>query len=102
MIESWSGYFVPTNPAGQPRDLGSEEENSKASAHASVPQLKQEFAPYGPTYFGFYIGTKDPYPGFVADNERLDRDLNEAGIPHSFAVYEGAHDSSFWRSPQDE
>jgi hypothetical protein len=48
-----------------------------------VPQLKERFAPYGKTFFGFYIGTQDPYPGFVEDNQRFDMELDEAGIPTS-------------------
>ena len=55
MIESWSGYFVLTDPDGKPKDLGSAEANADASAHAHVAYLKDEFSPYGDTFFGFYI-----------------------------------------------
>jgi enterochelin esterase-like enzyme len=102
VIESWSGYFVLTDPDGNPKDLGSAEANADASAHASVPQLKERFSPYGRTFFGFYIGAQDPYPGFVQDNERLDSELDAADIPHVFELYQGAHSSSFWREHQDE
>jgi len=102
VIESWSGYFVLTTPEGKPKDLGSPEANAHASAHAHVPELKGTFAPYGKTFFGFYIGAQDPYPGFVEDNEQLDQELTEAGIPHVFELYQGAHDASFWREHQDE
>jgi enterochelin esterase-like enzyme len=102
VVESWSGYFVLTTPEGKPQDLGSPEANAAASAHFAVPTLAADFRPYGETFFGFYIGTKDPYPGFVEDNERLDRELTEAGIPHVFELYEGAHDSAFWREHQDQ
>jgi enterochelin esterase-like enzyme len=102
VIESWSGYFVLTTPEGKPQDLGSAEANADASAHAHVSQLKAEFTPYGKTFFGFYIGAQDPYPGFVEDNELLDKELTDAGIPHVFQVYQGAHESSFWREHQDE
>lgn len=60
------------------------------------------FAPYSKTFFGFYIGAQDPYPGFVQDNERLDKELTEAAIPHVFELYQGAHDPTFWREHQDE
>jgi enterochelin esterase-like enzyme len=102
VIESWSGYFVLTTPEGKPQDLGSPQANANASAHASVPQLKQKFGPYDKTLFGFYIGAQDPYPGFVADNELLSKELTDAGIPHVFKLYEGAHNGAFWSEHQDE
>ncbi len=101
VIESWSGYFVLTDPDGKRRDLGSAEANAAASAHASVSKLAREFRPYGRTFFAFYTGTQDPYPGFVQDNELLDEELNKAGIPHTFSLYDGAHNSAFWRQHQD-
>jgi len=102
VIESWSGYFVLTDPDGTPKDLGSAEANADASAHAHVAHLKDEFRPYGKTFFGFYIGAQDPYNGFVDDNKALNRELTEAGIPHVFEIYQGAHDGAFWREHQDE
>jgi len=102
VIESWSGYFVPTNPAGEPLDLGSAEANADASAHANVPLLREKFAPYPNTFFGFYIGKQDPYTGFVDDNVRLDKELTEADIPHVFELYEGAHDQAFWDEHEDD
>ena len=102
VVESWSGYFEITDPTGKPLDLGSVEANADASAHANVPKLKREFARYPKSFFGFYIGTHDPYTNFIADNKRLDRELTAAGIPHVFALYPGAHDGSFWRMHQDQ
>jgi len=102
VIEAWSGYFVLTDPDGTPKDLGSAEANADASAHAHVAHLKDEFRPYGKTFFGFYIGAQDPYNGFVDDNKALNRELTEAGIPHVFEIYQGAHDGAFWREHQDE
>jgi putative tributyrin esterase len=102
VIESWSGYFVITDPDGKPLDLGSVEANADASAHANVTKLKREFARHGTTFFGFYIGADDAYTNFIADNKRLDRELTAAGIPHVFALYPGAHQGSFWRMHQDQ
>ncbi len=102
VIESWSGYFEITDPDGKPLDLGSVEANADASAHANVPKLEREFRRYPETFFGFYIGTYDPYTNFIADNKRLDRQLTAAGIPHIFALYPGAHTGSFWRMHQDQ
>jgi enterochelin esterase-like enzyme len=102
VIESWSGYFVPTDPDGNKLDLGSAKANETASAHARVPKLEQEFARYPRTFFGFYIGSKDPYPGFVEDNVELSRELKAAQIPHVFRIYDGAHDRGFWDDHQDD
>jgi enterochelin esterase-like enzyme len=101
VIESWSGYFVITDPDGKPLDLGSPGANADASAHAAVPDLESKFAPYGKTFFGFYIGAQDPYPGFVQDNQLFDKELDEAGIPHVFELYQGAHNGAFWQQHQD-
>lgn len=67
-----------------------------------VPGLKKEFNPYGKTFFGFYIGAQDPHPGFVADNELLDRELTAAAIRHVFELYQGGHDGAFWRQHQHQ
>ena len=102
VIESWSGYFVLTTPEGKPKDLGSAEANAQASAHANVPYLEEKFGPYPKTFFAFYIGAEDPYPGFVEDNEKLSEELTDAGVPHVFRVYEGEHNQAFWSQHQDE
>jgi putative tributyrin esterase len=102
VIESWSGYFHITTPEGRTLDLGSDAANADASAHASLPQIERRFRSYGRTFFGFYIGDKDPYPGFVADNVRLSRELEAAGVPHTFRIYHGAHNGTFWDQHQDE
>jgi len=102
VIESWSGYFILTTPTGEPAKLESAEDEAYADAHTHVPHLKQDFAPYGKTFFGFYTGTKDPYPGFVADNKRFARELTAAGVPHVFRLYEGAHNQDFWNEHQDD
>jgi enterochelin esterase-like enzyme len=38
----------------------------------------------------------------VEDNEHLDSELDAAGIPHVFELYQGAHNPSFWKEHQDE
>jgi enterochelin esterase-like enzyme len=95
VIQSWSGYFHPTNPAGTgPMDLGSPFANLLANAHAYVPLLPRWFLAWVPTYLGFYIGDQDDR--FLAENEQLDRELRAAHVTHRFAVYSGGHTGALW------
>jgi enterochelin esterase-like enzyme len=95
VMESWSGYFRPTDPTGASTlDVGSDSDNAYASVFRQVPHLRQTFARY-PTYFAFYIGAADPT--FVPDNEQLDRALRAAGVYHVFDVYPGAHTNALWQ-----
>jgi putative tributyrin esterase len=94
-IESWSGYFHPTNPSGTAAlDLGSATKNARASAHNFVRTLRND-AKRRPTFFAFYVGNGDAR--FRAENLQLDRELRAAHVPHVFAVYPGAHQLSVWK-----
>jgi S-formylglutathione hydrolase FrmB len=82
VIESWSGYFHPTDPQGlHALDLGSARANANASAHAFVKTLRRSFT-RRPTYFAFYVGREDQR--FRAENEQFDR------------VYPGGHAQTVW------
>jgi S-formylglutathione hydrolase FrmB len=94
VVESWSGYFHPTDPQGiHALDLGSPAANANASAHAFVKTLRAAFA-RRPTYFAFYVGRGDAR--FRAENERFARELGAARVPHVFRVYAGGHEQSVW------
>jgi S-formylglutathione hydrolase FrmB len=94
VVESWSGYFHPTNPRGtQPLDLGSASRNARASAHTFVSSMRRAFA-RRPTFFAFYIGRGDDR--FRDENEQLNRELASAHVPHVFRVYPGGHQQSVW------
>lgn len=96
VVESWSGYFHPTNPAGTAAlDLGSPQANARASAHTFVSRLKQAVA-RRPTFFAFYVGKADAR--FRAENVRLDRELDAAHVGHVFRVYLGGHQQSVWQA----
>ena len=96
VIESWSGYFRPTDPTGtKTLDVGSKTDNDYASVHVLVSRLKTQFR-RSPTFFGFYVGKSDPT--FVADNTRLDRELSAAGVSHLFTVYAGGHTRALWQA----
>jgi len=96
VVESWSGYFHPTDPQGlRALDLGSTRANENASAHAFVKTLHRAFD-RRPTYFAFYVGRRDER--FRDENERFDRELSAAHVPHVFRVYAGGHEQSVWTS----
>lgn len=89
VLESWSGYFAPTNPSGT-KVLP---HASSQSAHALAPTLRRAFR-RRPTFFAFYVGRGDTR--FRADNERLDRELTAARVPHVFRLYPGSHEQTVW------
>jgi enterochelin esterase-like enzyme len=94
VVESWSGYFHPTDPSGtHPLDLGSDARNARASVHSSVAGLRRAFA-HRRTFFAFYVGRGDDR--FRDENERLHRELVAAGVPHLFRVYPGGHAQTVW------
>jgi enterochelin esterase-like enzyme len=94
VIESWSGYFHPTNPSGTARlGLGSPERDRRADVHQAVRTLHRAFR-HRATYFAFYVGREDAR--FRDENVALDRELTRAGVPHRFAIYPGAHGFSVW------
>jgi S-formylglutathione hydrolase FrmB len=94
VVESWSGYFHPTDPAGERAlDLGTPRANANASAHAFVKTLKRGFAER-PTFFAFYVGSGDSR--FREENRLFHRELTAAGVPHMFRIYPGGHEQSVW------
>jgi len=95
VVESWSGYFHPTDPSGtKALALGSARANEHASAHALVSTLRAAVERY-PTLLAFYVGTGDSR--FRAENEQLNRELSDARVPHLFRLYPGGHSQSLWQ-----
>lgn len=98
-IQSWSGYFEPTNPAGtRVLDLGSRRANNYANLHKQVPHMHSVLGKYyRSTYFSFYIGTGDSR--FLNDNRRLAQQMYKYSVPHNyFRTYSGAHSTALWRA----
>ena len=94
VVESWSGYFHPTDPLGRRAlDLGSPSANANASAHAFVGKLRRGFA-RRPTFFAFYVGRGDAR--FRAENRLFHRELTTARVPHVFRIYAGGHEQAVW------
>jgi enterochelin esterase-like enzyme len=95
VVESWSGYFHPTDPTGaRLLDLGSDDENTRANVHAQA-QKNRTLLHALPTLVAFYVGRDDTR--FVAENRQLNEELTRGGIPHIFRIYPGGHDHSLWQ-----
>jgi S-formylglutathione hydrolase FrmB len=91
VIESWSGYFHPTDPTGtKPVVRG-----PLASARNLIPKLRRDEARL-PTFFAFYVGCGDLR--FRLENLQLNGELRSAHVEHAFAVYPGAHTTSLWQT----
>jgi len=88
-IESWSGYFHPTDPDG----LVSISSRPWLSAHSFVGSLGRAFA-VNPTYLGFYVGADDAR--FRAENVEFARELSQAHVPFTFRMYPGGHSQKLW------
>lgn len=96
VVESWSGYFHPTDHTGAlSLDLGSPAKNAAANVHKQFTQIEARLDTL-PLYIAFYIGRQDPTGSFVAENEQLNQELSVAGVAHVFRLYPGGHTQSLW------
>src|SRR5207302_3679674 len=94
VVESWSGYFHPTDPTGtKSLDLGSARANAQANVHRQLQAKARRLASLR-TFIGFYVGRDD---SFAPENRQLDAELVRAGIPHVFRIYPGGHSGSLWQ-----
>jgi S-formylglutathione hydrolase FrmB len=88
-VESWSGYFHPTDPTGTKAiDLGPANDVHR-QLEATRSRLRRL-----PTYIAFYVGSGDSR--FAAENEQLNQELARARIPHVFRFYPGGHGQGLW------
>lgn len=88
-IESWSGYFHPTDPTGTlalPR-------GSAQDAHHLIADLRAD-EQRRTTFFAFYVGRGDAR--FRTENVEFAQELTSARVPHVFAVYRGGHSTALW------
>jgi S-formylglutathione hydrolase FrmB len=89
-VESWSGYFHPTDPTG-----------TKALALGRGTNIHRFLQSVGSTlrmrktFIAFYVGRSDSR--FFDENETLNRELSAADIPHVFRAYAGGHDQGLWQ-----
>lgn len=91
VVESWSGYFHPTDPTGT-QPLARE---PAANAHTLINALRSSQRRQ-PTFLAFYVGRDDSR--FLPENVQFDRELTAAHVRHVFEVYSGAHETSLWAS----
>jgi enterochelin esterase-like enzyme len=95
VVESWSGYFHPTDPTGTVAlSLGSPDRDAKADVHEQIAAEKKRLRS-GRMFIAFYVGLGDSR--FRTENEQLDRELTAAGIPHLFREFAGGHDQGLWK-----
>jgi len=97
VIQSWSGYFQATNPAGTAvLDLGSKSADDWADFSKQIPRLRTQFgASLRSTYYSFYVGNDDTR--FLQTNEEIAGELHAYGVPNiTFSVYAGGHSWTLW------
>ncbi len=90
VIESWSGYFHPTDPTGTKAiDLGAADDvhQQLLVTRARLHRLQ--------TTIAFYVGDSDSR--FLAENRQLNLELSESRVPHVFRVYSGGHGQQLWQ-----
>jgi S-formylglutathione hydrolase FrmB len=88
VVQSWSGYFHATNPRARSRVTSvAQGERAEADLHTYVRDGWRTYDRW-PIAFGFYIGASDAH--FLPENEQLHRELLEAGIQHTYAVYQAS------------
>ncbi len=92
VIESWSGYFHPTDPTGTiALDRGSD-----ADAHTQITLAAEREEARLPTFSSRVLRVGRGDTRFRAENIQFDQELTAAQVPHRFAVYPGGHTSSLW------
>jgi S-formylglutathione hydrolase FrmB len=90
VVESWSGYFHPTDPTGtQALNLG-----AGTDLHQVLPRVRDTLR-VKKTFIAFYVGRGDTR--FFAENEAFNQELSEDGVPHVFRAYPGGHDQALWQ-----
>jgi len=90
VVESWSGYFHPTDPTGtKPLSLG-----AGTDVHALLPTVRHALRSTK-TFIAFYVGRSDWR--FLAENEAFNQELTEDRVAHVFRAYPGGHDQGLWQ-----
>ncbi len=94
-VESWSGYFVGTDPSGYHVLKLGPPAAQRAATVPDGPALAKEVARW-PSLIAFYVGSSDDR--FADANQAFDASLRRYGIAHVFRVYPGAHSGALWQA----
>lgn len=94
-VESWSGYFVATDPDGHHVLNLSSRAAQRAATVPRGPALAAELTRW-PALIGFYVGRADDR--FLDMNQAFDASLRQSRIAHVFRTYAGGHSASLWQS----
>jgi enterochelin esterase-like enzyme len=94
-VESWSGYFVGTDPSGYHVLKLPTPAAQQAATVPDGPPLAQEVARW-PSLIGFYVGSSDDR--FADANQAFDAALRASRIAHVFHVYPGGHSAALWQA----
>ncbi len=94
-VESWSGYFVATDPSGYHTLTFPTPAAQRAAQVPDGPGLAGALK-YYPSLLGFYVGNADDR--FADVNQAFDTTLSKNRVPHVFRVYPGGHSGALWRA----
>lgn len=94
-IESWSGYFVATDPSGHHVLKLPSPQAQRAATVPDGAELAGELARW-PTLIAFYVGRADDR--FLDMNQAFDAALRRHGIRHVFHTYSGGHSPALWQT----
>ncbi len=94
-VESWSGYFVATDPSGL-HVLTLPSPTAQAAATVLRGAALRAALTASPTLIAFYVGDQDSR--FLAMNRQFDAELTASGIAHTFSVYPGGHSETLWHA----
>jgi enterochelin esterase-like enzyme len=90
VVESWSGYFHPTDPSGTKSiDLGPDND-----VHQQLLATRDRLRRLHTT-IDFYVGDGDSR--FLAENKQLNLELASSRVPHVFRIYSGGHEQQLWQ-----
>ena len=94
-VESWSGYFIGTDPSGNHVLKLSSPAAQQAATVPDGPPLANEVARW-PSLIAFYVGSSDDR--FAHANQALDASLRRSGIGHVFHLYPGGDSGALWQA----
>ncbi len=94
-VESWSGYFVATDPSGYhvlKLPTAAAQAAAKVSSGSDLAAEQRRW----PALIAFYVGRADGR--FLAMNQAFDAALTHSGVPHVFRIHPRGHSSALWRA----